>query len=240
MRCLDCDHSQHRYPIALCAPETEAMLHVNCTSIKKRLLSIQIILLCPETVLTEHGHIRPRPETGFLNRYARSAQAPQAPSPPSGLSHRQAVSTQHPRPPDLLASVHLPWDTFHRSQEVLLVNGVFITRLSCWPSPQACKGVGGMGLGGLRTAAAVSLLSARARSRSLRLSSRLLRFFPLGKGSFTFLCFRFDPKGPMSQRGHSTWRGHSTSASAASDSAHEPGARVAGGTHVSDHPAFYL
>lgn len=55
-----------------------------------------------------------------------------------------------------------------------------------------------------RTAAAGSLLSARTRSKSLRLSGRPLLFFPLGKGSFGFLGFLFDPKRPMSHRGHST------------------------------------
>lgn len=55
------------------------------------------------------------------------------------------------------------------------------------------------------TADAVSLLSLRALSKSLRLSSLVLLFFPLGIGSFSFFCFRFRPSVPISQRGHSTW-----------------------------------
>lgn len=55
------------------------------------------------------------------------------------------------------------------------------------------------------TADAVSLLSERARSKSLRVSSLVLFFFPLGTGSFSFFCFLFRFSIPMSQRGHNTW-----------------------------------
>lgn len=55
------------------------------------------------------------------------------------------------------------------------------------------------------TADAVSLLSHRALSKSLRLSSLVLFFFALGIGSFSFFCFLFRLSVPMSQRGHSTW-----------------------------------
>lgn len=57
---------------------------------------------------------------------------------------------------------------------------------------------------GPRTADAVSLLSESALSKSLRVSSLVLFFFPPGTGSFNFFCFLFRFSIPMSQRGHST------------------------------------
>lgn len=55
------------------------------------------------------------------------------------------------------------------------------------------------------TADAVSLLSERALSKSLRVSSLVLFFFPLGTGSFNFFCFLFRFSIPISHRGHNTW-----------------------------------
>ena len=112
--------------------------------------------------------------------------------------------------------VHPSWkiSTFNNFQKLFLVKlSIFnIILLLAFPTP--CEQGGGWelpspppeegGEGPIRTAAAVSLLSAKALSRSLRVSSLLLLFFPLGKGSLNFLCFLFDPQGPISQRGHST------------------------------------
>lgn len=56
----------------------------------------------------------------------------------------------------------------------------------------------------LHTADAVSLLSERALSKSLKLSSLVLFFFPLGTGSFSFFCFLLRFNIPISHRGHNT------------------------------------